>query len=377
MNGAIVTLAVSQGTKMSKNINELPKGNILVVDDRPDNLRVLSTMLSKQGYHVRKALNGEMALTACEATPPDLILLDINMPGMDGYEVCLRLKASEKTREVPVIFLSVLDDVWDKVKAFRVGGVDYITKPFHVEEVAIRVENQLTVQRLKLDLQEKNRLLENQNALLIEENEKRRRAETALQQANEKLQELVVMDSLTEVANRRHFDDRLQQEWQRCAREQLSLSLILCDIDYFKFYNDTYGHLAGDACLKQVAGAITRAVKRPADLVARYGGEEFAAILPNTDFQGAVYVAQRIQQEVLRLQIVHASSCGNKYITLSQGIASTVPSYKLSPDVLIADADKALYEAKQQGRNRYCPCSSPVADRSQSFHLPRKLLNVD
>lgn len=373
----MVTLTVSPGKTMSKNIDELPKANILVVDDRPDNLRVLSTMLSKQGYHVRKALNGEMALTACEATPPDLILLDINMPGMDGYEVCQHLKGSEKTRDVPVIFLSVLDDVWDKVKAFRVGGVDYITKPFQIEEVAVRVENQLTVQRLKLDLQEKNRLLETQNTLLLEENEKRRRAEEALQRANEQLQRLVVMDSLTEVANRRHFDDRLQQEWQRSAREQVSLSLILCDIDYFKFYNDTYGHLAGDACLKQVAGAITRAVKRPADLVARYGGEEFAAILPNTNFQGAVHVAQRIQLEVLRLQIVHASSCDNHYITLSQGIASTVPSYQASPDVLIADADKALYEAKQQGRNRYCPCGGPLPKRSQSFHLSQKLLNVD
>lgn len=373
----MITLTVRSGKKMSKNIDEPPKGNILVVDDRPDNVRVLSTMLSQQGYHVRKALNGEMALTACDATPPDLILLDINMPGIDGYEVCRRLKASERTRDVPVIFLSVLDDVWDKVKAFRLGGVDYITKPFHFEEVAVRVENQLTVQRLKLDLQEKNFLLERQNGLLLEENNKRRRAETALQEANEKLHQLVVMDSLTEVANRRHFDDRLQQEWQRSAREQVSLSLILCDIDYFKFYNDTYGHLAGDACLKQVARAITRAVKRPADLVARYGGEEFAAILPNTNFQGALHVAQSIQIEVLHLQIVHASSCGNDYITLSQGIASTVPSYQTSPDVLIADADKALYQAKQQGRNRYCPRSSAVPERSPSFHQSRKLLNVD
>ncbi|HIK28701.1 MAG: PleD family two-component system response regulator [Oscillatoriaceae bacterium SKW80] len=342
---------------MIQNINQKPtKVNILVIDDHPDNLRVLSAMLSKQGYHVRKALNGKIALIACEVTPPDLILLDINMPDMDGYEVCQRLKACEKTKDIPVIFLSVLDNVLDKVKAFKAGGADYITKPFHIEEVTVRVENQLNLQRLKNELQEKNRLLEKQNALLIEENEKRRLAESALQQANEKLQKLVIIDSLTEVANRRHFDEVLQKEWYRCQREQFFLSLILCDIDYFKLYNDTYGHLAGDACLRQVAGAITKAVRRSTDLVARYGGEEFAVILPNTNLQGAEGVAQKIQREVIKLEIVNALSPCNSYITLSQGIASVIPSYNLSPDILIANADKTLYQAKQQGRNCYCLC---------------------
>lgn len=351
------TISEKETTEMMKEIDKMYKmykGNILVVDDNPDNLRVLSAILSKQGYHVRKALNGKLALTACEATIPDLILLDINMPGMDGYELCQRLKASEKTKEIPVIFLSVLDDVLDKVKAFKVGGSDYITKPFHVEEVTVRVENQFTLLRIKLELQEKNRLLEKQNTLLIEENEKRRLAEIALQQANEELQKLVVIDSLTEVANRRYFDEILKKEWYRCERQQLFLSLILCDIDYFKLYNDTYGHLAGDACLRRVAGAILRDVKRSADLVARYGGEEFAVILPNTNLQGAEHVAQRIQREVIKLKIVHASSSCSNYITLSQGIASMIPSSKFFPDILIAKADKALYEAKQKGRNCYC-----------------------
>lgn len=333
---------------------EPSQGNILVVDDRPDNVRLLSFMLAQQGYRVRKALDGQMAITACQTNPPQLILLDINMPDMDGYEVCRRLKANETTRDIPVIFLSILDDVLDKVKAFKVGGADYITKPFQFEEVVARVENQLKIQSLKLQLKQQNQLLQQQNALLVQEVEKRRYAEVALQKANQRLQYLVVMDSLTEVANRRHFDECLQKEWYRCARDQIFLALILCDIDYFKCYNDTYGHLAGDACLKQVAGAISRAAKRPGDTIARYGGEEFAAILPNTNFQGAVRVAQRIKHKVQQLQIPHTASAVNDLITLSMGIATTVPDHRTSPDLLIAQADKALYEAKQGGRDRYC-----------------------
>ncbi len=339
---------------MSKSPVDPPKGNILVVDDTPDNLRVLSSMLTKLGYTVRKALNGQMALTACQTVLPDLILLDINMPGMNGYEVCALLKSSENTSNIPVIFISVLDEALDKVKAFSVGGADYITKPFQVEEVLARVENQLTVRRLQISLQDRNRLLKEQNALLLQEIEKRRCAESALQKANEKLQHLADYDSLTRIANRRHFDEYLHREWQRYSRSKLHLALVLCDIDSFKLYNDTYGHQAGDNCLKQVAGAISRAVKRPADLVARYGGEEFAALLPNTDFNGALRVAESIHLEVQQLKIVHAKSSVSDYITLSAGIASTVPSHTESPAALIRAADKALYQAKERGRNQSC-----------------------
>ncbi|WP_017715995.1 GGDEF domain-containing response regulator [Kamptonema formosum] len=339
---------------MSKSPVEPPKGNILVVDDMPDNLRVLSSMLTRRGHTVRKALNGQMALTACQTVLPDLILLDINMPDMNGYDVCALLKTSEKTCHIPVIFISVLDEALDKVKAFRVGGADYITKPFQIEEVLARVENQLMVRRLQISLQDRNRLLKDQNALLLQEIEKRRRAEEALQKANEKLQLLADSDSLTGIANRRHFDESLRREWKRSARDTLSLSLIMCDIDCFKFYNDTYGHQAGDDCLKLVAGAIGRALKRPADLVARYGGEEFAALLPNTDLDGALRVAESIHLEVRQLKIVHAQSSVSDYITLSAGIACTVPNYTESPATLISAADRALYQAKERGRNQSC-----------------------
>ncbi len=176
--------------------------------------------------------------------------------------------------------------------------------------------------------------------------------QTALQTANQHLANLAFLDGLTQVANRRRFDEYLTLEWQRLARETAPLSLILCDVDYFKRYNDAYGHPAGDACLQQVAGVIRRVIKRPADLVARYGGEEFAVLLPNTNASGAVHLANAIHKEVQQLLIPHAKSSVSEYVTLSVGVSSTLPQKEFSPEALIAVADKALYEAKEQGRNR-------------------------
>ncbi|MCT7962713.1 PleD family two-component system response regulator [Laspinema sp. D1] len=330
------------------------KGNILLVDDNANNLRVLSSILTKHGYYIRKALNGEMAITAAHALIPDLILLDINMPSMNGYEVCTALKQSEKTRHIPIIFISVLDNVLDKVKAFQVGGIDYITKPFQLEEVIARIENQLKIKRLQAELQEKNRILEEKNILLRTEIEQRKNAENALKKANLKLQKLACIDGLTKVSNRRKFDEYFKQEWVRLVRQNHPLSLILCDIDYFKAYNDTYGHPAGDECLKQVAQAISQAVKRPADLVARYGGEEFAVILPHTNSLGALSVARNIQHKIQQLDIKHCASDVCNIVTISLGICTMIPTGEESLDSLILSADKALYQAKQTGRNCYC-----------------------
>jgi diguanylate cyclase (GGDEF)-like protein len=174
-----------------------------------------------------------------------------------------------------------------------------------------------------------------------------------LQIANQELQRLAKLDGLTQLANRRHFDQYLKQEWLRLAREQNALSVILCDVDYFKLYNDTYGHPAGDTCLMQIAQAISGAVKRPADLVARYGGEEFAVLLPNTDSDGAVQVVEIIQKKVRQLHLAHIASLVDKYVTLSFGIATIFPSHNGSVQALINTADKALYQAKDKGRNCY------------------------
>ncbi len=179
----------------------------------------------------------------------------------------------------------------------------------------------------------------------------RKQAEVTIQKANQELQRLATIDGLTQVANRRYFDEFFSLEWLRLTRENAPLSLLVCDVDYFKYYNDTCGHQAGDECLRSVATVMSRAVKRPADLVARYGGEEFVVILPNTDQLGAITVAQAIAQELQQAKIIHPQSAVSQYVTLSIGIASTIPTQEYSPEVLFAVADKALYEAKQQGRN--------------------------
>lgn len=330
---------------MSSNRTGETQENILIVDDTPNNLRLLSTMLTEQGYKVRSVINGKMALTAAQAAPPDLILLDINMPLMTGYEICQKLKSIEITNEIPVIFISALDEVLDKVKAFSVGGVDYITKPFQLEEVLVRVQNQLALRRLSKRLQE-------QNALLQKEIHERKIVQAALEKANQELKRLATLDGLTQVANRRRFDEYLLQEWRRLKREQCYLSLIMCDVDYFKCFNDTYGHQAGDDCLRKVAQAIGTNVKRPADLVARYGGEEFAIILPNTHPDGAIVIAQYMHEAIYQLQILNLHSSVSQYVTLSIGVSGIIPNGNHTPEDLIAVVDKALYQAKQQGRNQ-------------------------
>ncbi len=299
------------------------KGDVMIVDDTLPNLRLLSTMLTEKGYKVRGVTNGETALTAVSFAPPDLILLDISMPDMDGYEVCRRLKANEQTKQIPVIFISAMNEVLDKVRAFAIGGVDYITKPYHVEEVLMRVKTHLTLRHLQVELE----------------------------QANAELRRLVTLDGLTQIANRRRFDEYLSQEWLRSAREQQPLSLIFCDIDYFKPYNDTYGHQTGDDCLRRVAQALEKVAHRPADLAARYGGEEFALILPNTPLSGAEQVGQSLQTHIADLRIEHSASQISPYLTLSVGIAVTVANANNTPEHLLKRADQALYQAKDKGRN--------------------------
>ncbi|HEY9907782.1 MAG TPA: response regulator, partial [Thermosynechococcaceae cyanobacterium] len=188
-------------------------GDLLVVDDNPDNLRVLSAMLQKHGHRVRKALDGNMALTAARSLPPNLILLDIQLPGLSGYEICTELKAEPQTRSIPIIFISARREVDDIVKGFAVGGTDYITKPFQIEEVLARVENQLIIQTLQTQLQEQNQTLKAHNEQLQAEISARSQAEQALHKVNQRLQTLACTDSLTEVANRRHLDQYLRRMW--------------------------------------------------------------------------------------------------------------------------------------------------------------------
>jgi diguanylate cyclase (GGDEF)-like protein len=333
-------------TAAKTNDLELRNSTILIIDDNPTSLAVTATYLEESGFIVLVAKDGESGLKQAKYNPPHLILLDVVMPGIDGFETCRRLKHYDTTKDVPVIFMTGLTDTEDKVKGFEVGAVDYVTKPIQRGELLARINTHLRMQALTQQLQRKNLELQQQ---AFELKVAKEMAECAYIQ----LQRLAGLDGLTQIANRRRFDEHLSQEWRRMVRDQTPISLILCDIDYFKPFNDYYGHQAGDNCLRQVAQTIDRLVKRPADLAARYGGEEFAVTLPNTGVEGAVQIAELIRFEIEQLKIPHHRSDVSSYVTLSLGISSQVPGYESRSESLIAAADKALYTAKQQGRDRY------------------------
>ncbi len=292
---------------------------ILVVDDTPINIQVLAEAL-RADYRVKVAASGPAAFEViAKQGVPDLILLDIMMPEMDGYEVCRRLKSDPRTKNVPIIFVTARTDALDEETGLRLGAVDYIIKPFHLPIVTARIGNQISL-KIKTDL----------------------------------LESLVMLDGLTSIANRRRFDQALVSEWKRAQRAGTALALVMVDIDFFKDYNDLNGHGAGDLCLKKVAATLAAVTDRPADLVARYGGEEFIALLPETDASGAMLIAERFRLAVESLQIPHPTSTISPWITVSLGFASASPGDTGSAEALLEQADRQLYAAKNSGRNRIC-----------------------
>lgn len=517
------------------------QGVILVVDDTPNNLNVMHKLLKEAGYKIFIAQNGEQALKTAALARPDLILLDVMMPHLDGFTVCQRLKSQVLTQDISVIFMTALSDGQNKIKGLELGAVDYITKPFNREEVLARVHTHLTIAKLQKTLAEQNKQLQRQAEeeklftrisehirqslnlhqilttasqevqqllncdrvvvysltsqnthlevqivsqgtpqlrfptsawpSLYSEGEKTpqeqqgyfpadhhpqkviesklpqlhpelgiqaelvipiwletsqptqtKKAEgyqptiesgstfpdtsitqedsvnnlsclslwgyllihqchsprqwleseihllqrlstqlaiaiqqallyQKLQQANLELQELNVRDPLTSIFNRRYFDQQLNLEWRRLMRHPSPLSLIMCDVDHFKLYNDIYGHQQGDECLRQIASALASCSRRAADLVCRYGGEEFAVILPQTELTGAVKVAESIKTRVTELNLEHRGSPVSKIVTISLGVACTTPGRHLDAQGLIQNADRALYTAKSRGRN--------------------------
>ncbi|MDP5291979.1 diguanylate cyclase [Oceanimonas sp. CHS3-5] len=291
---------------------------VLVVDDQPMNIRVLHGIF-RGHLEVLMSTEPEQVMAICREQRPDIILLDVVMPGLGGHELCRQLKACRETREIPVIFVTARNDAEDEALGFECGAVDFITKPIHPVTVMARVKTHLAL-KLQSDI----------------------------------LRSIALIDGLTGVANRRQFDEQFQIGWRRCLRDEHPFSLMLIDLDHFKQYNDHYGHPAGDHCLARIAEALSASVRRPDDLVARYGGEEFACLLPNTPHAGAMDRARVMLNAVRALELEHLQSPTSDLVSVSIGVATVQPDMGVTQAVLLNAADNQLYKAKQGGRNRVC-----------------------
>ena len=426
---------------------------ILIVDDAPDNLAMLRKQLIQHGYQTFVANSGERALQIARRVQPDLILLDVVMPGLDGFETCRQLKSQAATRRIPVIFMSARNEADDVVSGFDMGAVDYIGKPLRMAEVLARVRTQLQIRNRSETQEEQSERLRTivdnmAEGLLIIEADGRIQftnpacdkhlgyppgelagksisellnpmvaqeyldyfdrygaaPETAhnhgtreviirhrtgrsvcmdltltpmyLRQplfigllhdithhkmSEDALQRAAMVDPLTQIANRRHFDSFLEKEWQRAIRSGMPLSLVVMDVDHFKLYNDTLGHAAGDVCLQQVAQAIASHALRPTDLAARYGGEEFVLLFAETSRDSAYLLAESIRAHVESLQIPHPRSPSSPWITVSIGVATLRPTQSDVTESLFVAADRAMYTAKEGGRNQVCATANDSA----------------
>jgi len=291
------------------------KNSILIVDDQASNINVLIHLLRDE-YTLHVAKEGSVAIDLASRHAPDLILLDILMSDMDGYEVLRQLRAIAATQNIPIIFITGLDSQEDEERGLSMNVADYISKPFSPTIVKLRVRNQIRMINYMREIER-----------------------------------LGMTDALTGLSNRRSFNDALEKEWARAIREQQPLSLIMLDIDKFKNYNDTYGHQHGDVVLQTLANVLNTTIRRPADFIARWGGEEFVILLPMTDENGALQVAEKAREAMESSRIPHPDGFTTK-ATISAGVAGFVPDAGSVLDKFISEADKALYAAKEKGRNR-------------------------
>ena len=301
-----------------------PLQTLLLVDDSPDNLAILAGHLNND-YVISQAASGAEALRLVQTElSPDLILLDVLMPGMDGYEVFRRLADLPCARDIPVIFITALDEAQNEVAAIEMGAVDFVSKPINHVILKARIRNHLQYKALRDELRNQS-----------------------------------MIDSLTALANRRRFMEALSAEWFRAVRYSTWLAILFIDIDDFKQYNDQYGHIAGDDCLKAVASAIRQVPKRSHDLVARWGGEEFVCILPDASEAAAAQLAERMRLAVQSLALEHAAGSNGRVVTISVGLAGIKPDREHKFEALIELADQALYRAKKTGKNRVCVYGDP------------------
>ncbi len=314
-----------------KNLN-IAGNKVLVVEDSLVTIRVLSNYLANMGIHDPLLVDsGKAALKVFEEQRPDVVILDARLPDIDGFDVARAMRKLEAEGEwAAIIFLTAMNTDEDLARGIAAGGDDYLVKP--VSELVFHAKVRAML-----------RLIEMQRRL--------REVTQQLDAANAELLRLSTTDALTGIANRRSLDEFMAREWRRCQRMKKPLSLILLDIDYFKLFNDKYGHPAGDDCLRKVAQQIARAAPRGSDLAARFGGEEFVLVLGDTDQDGAMWIAERVRQMVAELQIAHYAT-DNKLVSVSCGVVSVMPDATTALEVLFQSADAALYQAKRGGRNR-------------------------
>ena len=304
--------------------------NILLIDDTKTDQLIMKTYLSKMGHEITLGNNGRQAVELFKEVQPDLVIMDVVMPEMDGYE------AAQKIRQIsdewiPVIFLSARMDPEDIIKGIDSGGDDYLIKPVNHRVLEAKMKAMQRISEMRYQLIE---------------------ASSQLQAANVELKQLVNVDGLTGLSNRRYLDELLAREIARAMRHQQPLTVILCDIDYFKAFNDHYGHLHGDDCLKQVGGVLKNICKRPTDLAARYGGEEFAVVLSDCGQKSAMQMAEALRQAVEARSIKHEYSPTAQVVTMSLGVCTQIPVQGDTAEHLLKKADEALYTAKHAGRNQ-------------------------
>lgn len=329
-------------------MKDISSARIMVVDDSRVAQAAMENVLRGEGFsqldiagsagEALEILGLSPGQGDTKTQPVDLILLDIIMPDMDGIKTCRVIKAAEHLRDIPVIMVTAREDLESLSQAFQAGAMDYITKPIVEVELVARIGSALALKReIDWRKQRERELLEITNELA---------------QANHKLRQVSSMDGLTGVPNRRYFNENLDREWRRATRQGQSLGLVMVDIDQFKAYNDSYGHLEGDQCLAKVAEALAGGIKRAGDMVARYGGEEFVVLLPAVDADGARVMAEKLRRAVHELAIDHPASSVSKVVTVSLGVAAGPVEQGSGPEDLINAADQALYRAKANGCNR-------------------------
>jgi len=333
---------------------------VLLVDDQPMVAEGIRRMIADEpdiDFHY--CADPKQAVQQAAEINATVILQDLVMPDVDGMTLVRFYRNNPATRNIPVIVLSSKDDPNVKSDAFYQGATDYLVKLPEKVELLARIRAHAKSYLAQKERDQAFNALSKMQAQLESMNEE-------LARSNRELQRLSSLDGLTGVANRRQFDEILEQEWQRAVRTNMPLSLIFADIDYFKRYDDHYGHQAGDDTLKQVAAALRQTVHRPADLVSRYGGEEFVMVLPDTTLEGAIAVAEKVLQGIRDLNIPHENAGDSDRVTLSIGVASLSPKDSEKPEILVEAADKALYHAKESGRNRVEP-AHPSQDEEKEF----------